>query len=194
MAWSSAVYSFYSDVEPLCSRKLYLVKTVSFFPKDIHRTRRANNYSFLLCASLKVVILLKQACHGHFNVNRRDSNCIKTTTCEMKHYNLQLYREQGRNFHWPSSAAFKISFIKSNRQVLYLYSSLACMSPTEAGKVFSRRVLFHLATLRNVGIIFGSWKDEPYDNLWVKELELLISLFFFDINSKNKRNNILGLF
>ena len=119
MAWSSAVYSFYSDVEPLCSRKLYLAKTVSFFPKDIHRTRRANNYSFLLCASLKVVILLKQACHGHFNVNRRDSNCIKTTTCEMKHYNLQLYREQERNFHWPSSAAFKISFIKSNRQVLY---------------------------------------------------------------------------
>ena len=43
----------------------------------------------------------------------------KTTTCEMKHYNLQLYREQRRNFHWPSSAVFKISFIKSNRQVLY---------------------------------------------------------------------------
>ena len=44
---------------------------------------------------------------------------LKTTTCEMKHYNLQLYREQRQNFHWPSSAAFKISFIKSNRQVLY---------------------------------------------------------------------------
>ena len=44
---------------------------------------------------------------------------LKTTTCEMKHYNLQLYKEQRRNFHWPSSAAFKISFIKSNRQVLY---------------------------------------------------------------------------
>ena len=43
---------------------------------------------------------------------------LNTTTCEMKHYNLQLYREQWRNFHWPSSTAFKISFIKSNRQVL----------------------------------------------------------------------------
>ena len=39
MAWSSAVYFFYSDVEPLCSRKLYLAKMVSFFSfqEDIHR-------------------------------------------------------------------------------------------------------------------------------------------------------------
>ena len=58
-------------VENYIWRKRYL-----FFQEDIHRMRWANNYSFRLCASLKVVILLKQACHGHFNVNRRDSTCL----------------------------------------------------------------------------------------------------------------------
>ena len=47
-------------VENYIWRKRYL-----FFREDIHRTYWTNNSSFLLCASLKVVILLKQACHGH---------------------------------------------------------------------------------------------------------------------------------
>ena len=59
-------------VENYIWRKRYL-----FFQEDIHRTRWTNNSSFLLCTSLKVVILLKQACHGHCT-KMRNFNVIPT--------------------------------------------------------------------------------------------------------------------